>query len=575
MNPDRQQPGKPVSARIINLLATGAETLANRTGANGVVSTKTPAGRQFAIDYDSPIPVLLSGSSSPYDWQEIFRGAGDTYTVLTGGQSGTANAYEINGTAGLGGTTADIRFTPSDDYRFQLNRYVPGCRLCVSLFCSFGPITAQAGTGVTIFIKQLGVTIASYTLRTTEVSHCFTLPSGTYDVSTDSPCFDELTGVVLDCPEIRSVTLYSTGTFTVCFLDCTGSGPALDPSPITIFIDGPGYPHYPVTLPGAAPGYERCIPICIYKPGTYSASFDGDQCFEAVSASITIGDGCSGTVTLTPTPTTRDLTFVVNGCLNLPLENIEITLENLSLMTSQTLTTNADGTVTFSGVVSTCLYRATPFDPSGRFRWQPYDFQAGCTNDTIDVFQGYGCGPYGGPPYSITQSGLSCSVCCNWPIPDSLTVTCALGAATMTRVSVCADGALEQFPNDKTWFGCTTFTGVTLPCCPTGSTTGSLGVQFALVCNGSGATPATWHMIVGFRGYLTTPVKKQFSTVDADCNFHQQIPIPCDQSCFGASQPFTDTFLLSTPAPNDCETLDLVFLNGGLDPIFGDITVTP
>jgi hypothetical protein len=67
--------------------------------------------------WPGPRPILstLSGSSSPYSWTEVVP---DGTTFHSTPRSGTSDAYEVNGVAGLGGKRATIR-PGRGDWRFE------------------------------------------------------------------------------------------------------------------------------------------------------------------------------------------------------------------------------------------------------------------------------------------------------------------------------------------------------------------------------------------------------------------------------------------------------------------------
>lgn len=119
---DRVRPGRRIAARPINQLARGAEWL-SRTGTAAPLGAVSSALGLALQDQRTPaIAARLSGSGSPYSWQEVYATAGGGYAALAGGRSGAANCYEVNGAGGLDGQVVAIVPTEAGDYRFQLLR---------------------------------------------------------------------------------------------------------------------------------------------------------------------------------------------------------------------------------------------------------------------------------------------------------------------------------------------------------------------------------------------------------------------------------------------------------------------
>jgi hypothetical protein len=76
-----------------------------------------PAERTIALDLVDGFMATLSGSSSPYSFQEVYGKTGGTWADRV--RTGTGNAYEVNSIANLGGKTAWLEPGFPGDYRFQ------------------------------------------------------------------------------------------------------------------------------------------------------------------------------------------------------------------------------------------------------------------------------------------------------------------------------------------------------------------------------------------------------------------------------------------------------------------------
>jgi hypothetical protein len=95
---DRQKPGKPISARIINAPLDAIEAGLNLSVVAPLESTTTPAGVQIGLNQAVPLYAMITGGTNPYAWTEQYTDTGGTW--MTGYQSGTTTldpAYEING----------------------------------------------------------------------------------------------------------------------------------------------------------------------------------------------------------------------------------------------------------------------------------------------------------------------------------------------------------------------------------------------------------------------------------------------------------------------------------------------
>jgi hypothetical protein len=117
-----------------------------------------------------PILATLSGSTSPYSWTEVVP---DGTTFHSTPRTGTADAYEVNGVAGLGGKRATIR-PGRGDWRFQASKVGEPSEDCTATVCvtiECAP-SAEAGAGPegSFTVKHDDVVIGSGDLERTTVS---------------------------------------------------------------------------------------------------------------------------------------------------------------------------------------------------------------------------------------------------------------------------------------------------------------------------------------------------------------------------------------------------------------------
>jgi len=109
---DRFKAGDPLSASRFNALR---EALSPRGLAIG--SGLDLAGDALRRARRSPITAKLSGAASPYSWTQRIETAPGTWS--DGPLSGTSNAYEVNGVAGLADAHARLFPDPTGGWRFQ------------------------------------------------------------------------------------------------------------------------------------------------------------------------------------------------------------------------------------------------------------------------------------------------------------------------------------------------------------------------------------------------------------------------------------------------------------------------
>lgn len=113
------KPGDPIDAALYNAIAERLEQKLALTVAQGggLTILKTPRGRVLGLTIPRPIWAQLSGTSSPYSWQEVESVSGGTWATF-GQRSGTSNAYECNGKGSLNGKVVQLWKTSAGDWRF-------------------------------------------------------------------------------------------------------------------------------------------------------------------------------------------------------------------------------------------------------------------------------------------------------------------------------------------------------------------------------------------------------------------------------------------------------------------------
>src|SRR3954469_25731709 len=101
---NRVKPGDPITADDFNAIAERLERFANLSVACGHLRLwDGPDGKHIALHIPTETLALLSGSTSPYSFQEVDEDASGAFAVRGVGDSGTDCVYEVNSKAGLGG----------------------------------------------------------------------------------------------------------------------------------------------------------------------------------------------------------------------------------------------------------------------------------------------------------------------------------------------------------------------------------------------------------------------------------------------------------------------------------------
>lgn len=185
----RPKAGDLITEGLLNRLVDQFERFASiRSGSPYVLISDGPDGKHLALDLPVPTWALLSGSTSPYSWTEVYEGPSGTWPAMPSGDSGTA--YESNGKSGLAGKVVPITWTAAGDWRFVYLGYAPPT---VSWkFRINGCTTATGVPGATIELYQSAVLIDSCTTAdgtggTTAGECTMTVPTGSYDVVVTGP----------------------------------------------------------------------------------------------------------------------------------------------------------------------------------------------------------------------------------------------------------------------------------------------------------------------------------------------------------------------------------------------------
>lgn len=258
----RVQPGDPLTADAFNAIAEQLERFANLSVADGgpLRLWSGPTGKALALAIPRDTLARLSGSSSPYSWTEVSDASGGTYTEQSNANSGTSNAYEVNGVSGLDGQLAWLTWSAARDWRFQWVGHgaSPPCeggRICVTVDsdgCSpsmpvFGAAVTVTDTAEPPNVIGTAITIAQV------VAISLTDPGSGYTNGTGYPL------------QITGDGTGATGTFDVIDGQVTN---------LLLTDGGSGYTSAAIAFPGAGPG----------TGATATATIKGRCCIEIPSA---------------------------------------------------------------------------------------------------------------------------------------------------------------------------------------------------------------------------------------------------------------------------------------------------
>ncbi|SIN70567.1 hypothetical protein SAMN05444166_0275 [Singulisphaera sp. GP187] len=370
------KPGAPIEADLFNAIAAKLERFANLAVAGRYLRLwSSPTGKCLAMAMPQPTWALLSGSTSPYSFQEVRDAAAGTWEVMANGDRGTTNVYELNDKPGLAGKVVPITWTAAGDWRFQWVGFgTPTCengRICVTIDsdgCS--PATPVYGATVTIHDSADPPNLVATGLT-----------SGT------------LTGLTLS----HSGSGYTNGTGYPLGISGDGSGAAgtfdVVGGQITNLVLTDGGSHYTsatITFPGAGPGTGAAA----------SATVKGQCCLEIPSA------GNYGVTVQVPGATDR--TATINAVCNQD-NHVSVTFPSDSLGTvcftflrctssgtifvpGATVSTTGTGVATGTGDANgqLCLrvghgsYTATITYPSGATRTLAFEVMA-CSTTNVTV----------------------------------------------------------------------------------------------------------------------------------------------------------------------------------------------
>jgi hypothetical protein len=180
--PDKVSPGDPITDGLLNGLAEAFERFLNLEVAPGsyLYMDKGPSGIALALLAPQEVMAKLSGATSPYSWAEVERPDPTLpWATISGGRTGTSDAYELNAKSGLADKVVGLRWTSAGDWRFQFVGVA--CRWTFDIRdCRNGVVN-----GATINFRQSGVLIATAT--TVSGGAAPSMPLGTYDVEVIPP----------------------------------------------------------------------------------------------------------------------------------------------------------------------------------------------------------------------------------------------------------------------------------------------------------------------------------------------------------------------------------------------------
>lgn len=221
-------PGAPIAAFTADDyrdIVRELRRLANLHVCAPLTLTEFPqGGRVIGLDRPETFVATLSGSSSPYNWTEALHQAGNTW--VAGSRSGTSNAYEVNGVAGLGGQRVWLEGTAAGDWRFQFVRL--GTAAYSWTFNVTG-CNSNAVSGAVVTLKQGGITIASCT--TSSLGSCsVSVPAGSYSSTVTASGYATYTHTAsINTTKVTSISLTNDTSH-----QCNSCGNC--PAPNTLYI---------------------------------------------------------------------------------------------------------------------------------------------------------------------------------------------------------------------------------------------------------------------------------------------------------------------------------------------------
>src|SRR5262245_53876527 len=173
----RVRAGDPVTAADYNAIAEALERFSNLNVADGSYLRLWDFldGKHVALHPPVEKLALLSGSASPYSFQEVDEDASGVFVARTVGDSCSSCVYEVNGVAGVGGAGQEGVWAETGDWRFQFVGFA--CKWAFSI----SGCNATAMAGALVNLSQSGSLIATCT--TDGSGQCtVSVPAGTYEV---------------------------------------------------------------------------------------------------------------------------------------------------------------------------------------------------------------------------------------------------------------------------------------------------------------------------------------------------------------------------------------------------------
>lgn len=236
--------GDPITAKRLNELRQALDPTAASnypTGGKGGVwghAARSQARRLIGRRQAKPMMGRLSGSSSPYGWQQVVETSSGTFT--NGPYTCSACAYEVNGLNGLNNKIVEARLDRFGKPRF---RYV---RRGTASTCSTGSInvtvrgcsaTLQSGASVSITgpggFSASGTTSGAGTFSASIVG----FPAGTYTVVTSKARYvTNTTTVSVACGTVNVNVTISPDVPTYQCSSCAGNA---NPLPTVLHFTPP------------------------------------------------------------------------------------------------------------------------------------------------------------------------------------------------------------------------------------------------------------------------------------------------------------------------------------------------
>lgn len=209
--------------------------------AKPLLITQKPDGRKLDLHLPLKLTAKITGrTGTAYSWSEVIN-AGSSWTVLTGGRTGSLNAYELNGSTTVPtNAIVELRYSSAGDWRFEkmgIGTPAPTCWTCVRIQGCVGPLLVSSTNlyleGVTVTVTGPGgFTVTADTDADGKI--CFEAPaSGTYNVSATVPGWNNISASFSrTCPSADSTRTFTTTPPTGFHCGCC---PVL-PHPDTLYL---------------------------------------------------------------------------------------------------------------------------------------------------------------------------------------------------------------------------------------------------------------------------------------------------------------------------------------------------